>query len=184
MAVSRTDGEIKAIFGNPVTIEAHEEGIPDNGKPFPDGSVIVKIHWNKGPKSASPYAVEIPKTLPSVSFISPINRYNPANAMPCQRRRRPLHSSSPGRCLVPQNEWSLERDERSCVVRNEARRVVSKGAARRNGSTVVEGACRFVHALATIHNERDCALVFLRICVEFDSDGIGIEIVKQNLNVK
>lgn len=69
VAVSRTDTGIKAILGNPAMIKAYQEGIPANGKPFPDGSVIVKIQWDKAPNPASPYAVEVPTTLASVSFI-------------------------------------------------------------------------------------------------------------------
>ena len=45
-------------------IRAYKEGIPDNGKPFPEGSKIVKIEWIK-----SPYFVEVPDTLKSLSFI-------------------------------------------------------------------------------------------------------------------
>ena len=37
---------IAAILGNPVMIEAYKAGIPGNGKPFPDGAKMAKIHWN------------------------------------------------------------------------------------------------------------------------------------------
>jgi len=43
----QTEVGIKAILGNPVMINAHKEGIPGNGKPFPEGSMIVKIEWSK-----------------------------------------------------------------------------------------------------------------------------------------
>jgi hypothetical protein len=36
---------IRVILANPVMIKAYEEGIPGNGKPFPDGSKIVKLDW-------------------------------------------------------------------------------------------------------------------------------------------
>ena len=29
-------------LGKPAMINAHQEGIPDNGKPFPDGVAVVK----------------------------------------------------------------------------------------------------------------------------------------------
>src|SRR5262245_12186486 len=45
VAVSKTDAAINAILANPVAIDAYRAGIPGNGKPFPDGSKIVKIHW-------------------------------------------------------------------------------------------------------------------------------------------
>jgi hypothetical protein len=69
VAVSQTDNGIKAILGNPVMIKAYKEGIPGNGKPFPEGSVIVKIEWSKIKNPVSPYSVEVPDTLKSVSFI-------------------------------------------------------------------------------------------------------------------
>ena len=33
------------ILGNPAMIEAYKAGIPGNGKPFPDGAKMAKIHW-------------------------------------------------------------------------------------------------------------------------------------------
>lgn len=69
VAVSTTEKGIKAILGNPAMIKAYREGIPDNGGQFPDGAAIVKIEWAKAPNPASPYAVEVPTTLKSVSFI-------------------------------------------------------------------------------------------------------------------
>jgi hypothetical protein len=69
VAVSETEGGVKAILANPVMIAAYKEGIPGNGKPFPEGSKIVKIEWVKKKNSVSPYFVEIPDTLKSLSFI-------------------------------------------------------------------------------------------------------------------
>ncbi|HEY6467598.1 MAG TPA: cytochrome P460 family protein [Candidatus Acidoferrales bacterium] len=69
VAVSRTDKDIKAILANPVMIAAYKSGIPGNGKPFPDGSKVVKIEWSKTPNPVSPYAVEIPNKIDAVAFI-------------------------------------------------------------------------------------------------------------------
>jgi len=69
IAVSETEGSVKAILGNPTMIAAYKEGIPDNGKPFPEGSKTVKIEWIKKKKTESPYFVEVPDTLKSLSFI-------------------------------------------------------------------------------------------------------------------
>ena len=69
VAVSETQGSVKVILGNATMIEAYKEGIPDNGKPFPDGVKIVKIEWSKTKNPVSPYFVEIPDTLKTVSFI-------------------------------------------------------------------------------------------------------------------
>jgi Cytochrome P460 len=44
VAVSDTEGAIAVILANPVAIDAYRAGVPGNGKPFPDGSKIVKIH--------------------------------------------------------------------------------------------------------------------------------------------
>ena len=69
VAVSETEGSVKAILGNPAMIRAYKEGIPDNGKPFPEGVKIVKIEWVKKKNTVSPYFMEIPDTLKTVSFI-------------------------------------------------------------------------------------------------------------------
>jgi hypothetical protein len=69
VAVSETEGSVKAILGNEKMIKAYKEGIPENGKPFPEGVKIVKIEWIKKKNPVSPYFVEVPDTLKTVSFI-------------------------------------------------------------------------------------------------------------------
>ena len=69
VAPSQTNDGIKAILANPVMINAYKAGIPGNGKAFPEGSKIVKIEWARTPNPASPYAVQVPAMLKSVSFI-------------------------------------------------------------------------------------------------------------------
>jgi hypothetical protein len=65
----RTDNhEVRAIVANAVMIEAYKAGIPGNGKPFPDGSVIVKIGWSERKNAAFPAALE-PDALRRVEFI-------------------------------------------------------------------------------------------------------------------
>ena len=46
VAISRNEKAMALILGNPVLIEAYRAGIPGNGKPFPDGAKMAKIHWN------------------------------------------------------------------------------------------------------------------------------------------
>jgi hypothetical protein len=46
VSVSRNDKLMAVILANPVMINAYQSGIPGNGKPFPDGSKMAKIHWN------------------------------------------------------------------------------------------------------------------------------------------
>jgi hypothetical protein len=69
VAPSQTDDGLKVILANPVMISAHKDGIPGTGRPFPEGSKIVKIEWSKRTNTASPYAVTVPGILKSVAFI-------------------------------------------------------------------------------------------------------------------
>jgi len=69
IAVSETEGSVKTILGNPTMIAAYKEGIPDDGRPFPEGSKTAKIEWIKKKNPESSYFVEVPDTLKSLSFI-------------------------------------------------------------------------------------------------------------------
>jgi Cytochrome P460 len=69
VAVSQTENGIKVIVANPAMIDAYRDGIPGNGKPFPDGSKVAKIEWTSKRNPESPYFVMVPDTLKSVSFI-------------------------------------------------------------------------------------------------------------------
>ena len=69
IAPSQTPEEVKAILGNAVMIKALKDGIPGNGKPVPDGAMMTKIDWLKQSNAVSPYPVEVPNTLKSVSFM-------------------------------------------------------------------------------------------------------------------
>jgi hypothetical protein len=46
IAVSSTPKAVAVIVGNPSMIAAYKAGIPGNGKPFPDGAKMAKIHWD------------------------------------------------------------------------------------------------------------------------------------------
>jgi hypothetical protein len=69
VAVSQTEKGLKVIAANDAMIDAYRQGVPGNGKPFPDGSKIVKIEWSSKRNSESPYFVMVPDTLKSLSFI-------------------------------------------------------------------------------------------------------------------
>ena len=69
MATSQNDKLVAVILANPVMIGAYQAGVPGNGKPFPDGSKIVKIEWSPKKNPESPYFVMVPDILKSVSFI-------------------------------------------------------------------------------------------------------------------
>src|SRR5215813_12721784 len=45
VSTSQNDKLVAVILANPVMINAYKAGIPGNGKPFPDGSKMAKIHW-------------------------------------------------------------------------------------------------------------------------------------------
>src|SRR5580693_4020761 len=46
ISISQDGALIAATLGNPVMIKAYQDGIPGNGKPFPDGARMAKVHWN------------------------------------------------------------------------------------------------------------------------------------------
>src|SRR5260370_26147966 len=69
VAVSQTENGLKVIAANNVMINAYRQGVPGNGKPFPEGSKIVKIEWSSKKNPESPYFVMVPDALKSVSFI-------------------------------------------------------------------------------------------------------------------
>jgi hypothetical protein len=69
VAVSQVEDGLKIIVANDAMIAAYRDGIPDNGRAFPDGVKIVKIEWSQKKSAESPYFVMVPDTLKSVSFI-------------------------------------------------------------------------------------------------------------------
>jgi len=69
VAVSKTDELMAAILANPVMIAAYRDGIPGNGKPFPDGSKMAKIHWKPKTSADAPAPTTVPDTLHDVDFI-------------------------------------------------------------------------------------------------------------------
>src|ERR1700757_1613918 len=56
IAVSHNGDKLAAILGNPVMINAYKAGIPGNGKPFPDGAKMAKVHWNATVNAGEPGA--------------------------------------------------------------------------------------------------------------------------------
>jgi hypothetical protein len=69
VSVSETETSIKTILANPAMIAAYKSGIPGNGKPFPEGAMTAKIEWSRKKNLESPYFVQVPDTLKTVSFI-------------------------------------------------------------------------------------------------------------------
>jgi hypothetical protein len=64
---------IRVIVANPVMIKAYQEGVPGNGKPFPEGSKIVKLEWKPKKITDPPFSASTPDTVPGdlaqVEFI-------------------------------------------------------------------------------------------------------------------
>jgi hypothetical protein len=69
VAVSHDDQDLKIIMANDVMIKAYQDGIPGNGKPFPDGSKITKIGWSPKKNPDAPFSVLVPDRLKYVEFI-------------------------------------------------------------------------------------------------------------------
>jgi len=70
VSVSQTDHAFALILANPVMIEAYRAGIPGNGKPFPDGAKMAKIHWTPVQSAEAPDpSTKVPGTLKDVDFM-------------------------------------------------------------------------------------------------------------------
>ena len=59
---------VAVILANPEMIEAYLAGIPGNGKPFPDGAKMAKIHWTPKMNQHFPDTT-VPGTLHDVDFM-------------------------------------------------------------------------------------------------------------------
>jgi hypothetical protein len=69
VSISQDGGHVAAILGNPMMIKAYQEGVPGNGKPFPDGARMAKIHWNPKQMETFP-AATVPGTQHDVDFMA------------------------------------------------------------------------------------------------------------------
>jgi Cytochrome P460 len=68
VSISHNDKVMALILANPVMIKAYQSGIPGNGKPFPEGSRMAKIHWNPKKLETFPTAM-VPASLHDVDFM-------------------------------------------------------------------------------------------------------------------
>jgi hypothetical protein len=68
VSISQNGDHVAAILANPVAIKAYQEGIPGNGKPFPDGSKMAKIHWIPTKMTTFP-AATVPGTQHDTDFM-------------------------------------------------------------------------------------------------------------------
>ena len=68
ISISHSEKLLAATLGNPEMIKALQSGIPGNGKPFPDGARMAKIHWNPKKLETFPTTL-IPGSLHDVDFM-------------------------------------------------------------------------------------------------------------------
>jgi hypothetical protein len=68
VSISQDGPLMAAILANPVMIDAYTAGIPGNGRPFPDGAKMAKIHWTPKKMEIYPPAT-VPGTLHDVDFM-------------------------------------------------------------------------------------------------------------------
>jgi hypothetical protein len=66
IAVSQTEATkvLRVILGNPAMMKAFREGIPGNGKSFPDGATMAKIVWKQKEITTPPFSASTPDTVP------------------------------------------------------------------------------------------------------------------------
>jgi len=69
ISVSQTADTIEVILGNPAMIDAYRAGMPANGKAFPDGSKMAKIHWKVKKSAEAPAPTTVPDTLHDIDFM-------------------------------------------------------------------------------------------------------------------
>ena len=69
ISISENGGLISSILGNPAMIDAYKAGIPGNGKPFPDGAKMTKIHWTPKKNEIAPGPPTVPGALHDVDFM-------------------------------------------------------------------------------------------------------------------
>jgi len=68
VSISQDGDHIAATVANPVMTKAYQEGVPDNGKLFPDGSEMAKIHWTPKKMETFP-AATVPGPQHDVDFM-------------------------------------------------------------------------------------------------------------------
>jgi hypothetical protein len=68
VSTSQNDRLVAVILANPVMIEAYKAGIPGNGKPFPDGAKMAKVHWKPAKQQYFPDTT-VPGAQQDVDFM-------------------------------------------------------------------------------------------------------------------
>ncbi len=68
VSISHNGDRMALILANPVMIDAYRSGVPGNGKPFPEGSKMAKVHWTLKKMETFP-AATVPDTQHDVDFM-------------------------------------------------------------------------------------------------------------------
>src|SRR5256885_6920527 len=66
---ARTNEVLKVIVANPTMVEAYKAGVPGNGRPFPNGSKIVKLQWKPKKSTEAPFVVDVPDVFTQAFVI-------------------------------------------------------------------------------------------------------------------
>ena len=69
ISVSHNGDKLAVILGNPAMIDAYKAGIPGNGKPFPDGAKMAKVHWIAKKNESEPGQPLVPGGQHDVDFM-------------------------------------------------------------------------------------------------------------------
>jgi hypothetical protein len=69
VSISQDGPLMAAIMANPAMITAYRAGVPGNGKPFPDGAKMAKVHWTPTKMKTFP-AATVPGELHDVDFMA------------------------------------------------------------------------------------------------------------------
>jgi hypothetical protein len=67
--ISYTEHAVAVILANPVMIDAYRAGVPANGKSFPDGSQMAKIHWIPQKSATAPTPTTVSGRLLNAHFM-------------------------------------------------------------------------------------------------------------------
>lgn len=69
VAISENNGKIAVILGNPAMIAAFRDGAPGEGKVFPDGARMAKVHWIPKKQEGYPGEPTVPGVQHDVDFM-------------------------------------------------------------------------------------------------------------------
>src|SRR5262245_2243207 len=69
ISISQNGPVVALILGNPAMINAFKSGIPGNGKPFPDGARMAKIHWTPKKQETYPGQPTVAGTQKDTDFM-------------------------------------------------------------------------------------------------------------------